>query len=74
MAAPDTNLEKQKRRHRGPLIGMGVSVVFVAVLLFWLFGTDSVETPPDGSGSEIDGSTGEQTDQAPPASGQATED
>lgn len=37
MSPPDTNLEKQKRRHRGPLIGMGIVVVFaVALILYWI--------------------------------------
>ena len=26
MTAPDTNLNKQKKRHKGPLIGMAVAV------------------------------------------------
>lgn len=37
MSPPDTNLEKQKRRHRGPLIGMGVVAVFgFALILYWI--------------------------------------
>ncbi|MGB3554981.1 MAG: hypothetical protein WBA25_10110 [Jannaschia sp.] len=34
MSAPDTNIEKQKKRHAGPLIGIGAGVVFAAILLF----------------------------------------
>jgi NhaP-type Na+/H+ or K+/H+ antiporter len=38
MSAPNTNLEKQKRRHRGPLIGMALALVFVgALFLGYLF-------------------------------------
>lgn len=37
MSPPDTNLKKQKRRHRGPLIGIGVvSVLGVALILYWI--------------------------------------
>lgn len=37
MSPPDTNLKKQKRRHRGPLIGIALVVVFgVAIILYWI--------------------------------------
>lgn len=37
MSAPDTNLEKQKRNHRGPLSGIWLSLIAVAVLFVgWL--------------------------------------
>lgn len=39
MSAPQTNIEKQKRRHRGPLVGMVLVTIFgVAMLFFWLTG------------------------------------
>ena len=39
MSAPQTNIEKQKRRHRGPLIGMALVTIFgVAMIFFWLMG------------------------------------
>ncbi|MCK0122360.1 hypothetical protein MWU61_17530 [Loktanella sp. F6476L] len=28
MSAPDVNIEKQSRRHKGPLIGMAVGLIF----------------------------------------------
>lgn len=38
MSAPHTNLETQKRRHRGPLIGMALAVIFgVALIVYWQF-------------------------------------
>lgn len=38
MSAPHTNLETQKRRHRGPLIGMALVVIFgVALIVYWQF-------------------------------------
>jgi hypothetical protein len=55
MSAPEVNIEKQKRRHRGPLIGMAVVVLFVvALILYW----PSEETPtevPQGTDLEIEG-------------------
>ncbi|MDT8855947.1 hypothetical protein RNZ50_13185 [Paracoccaceae bacterium Fryx2] len=37
MSAPNTNLDKQKRRHRGPLIGMAAVVLFgVGIIAYWL--------------------------------------
>ncbi|MFO6463748.1 hypothetical protein [uncultured Jannaschia sp.] len=33
MSAPNTNLEKQEKRHAGPLIGIGAGVVLALVLL-----------------------------------------
>ncbi len=40
MSAPETNLDKQKKQHRGPLGGMAVVIAFVvfitAVFAIWL--------------------------------------
>lgn len=37
MTPPDTNVNKQKRRHRGPLIGMGLVAVFgIGIILYWI--------------------------------------
>lgn len=39
MSAPQTDIEKQKRWHRGPLIGMALVTIFaVSLLFFWLTG------------------------------------
>jgi hypothetical protein len=38
MSAPRTNLETQKRRHRGPLIGMALVAIFgVGLIVYWQF-------------------------------------
>jgi hypothetical protein len=38
LSAPKTNIETQKRRHGGPLIGMALVVIFgVGLILYWLF-------------------------------------
>ncbi|WP_417723901.1 hypothetical protein [Salipiger sp.] len=37
MSAPDTDIDKQKRRHRTPLWGMWGGLILVAILFFgWL--------------------------------------
>ena len=37
MSAPQTDIEKQKRWHRGPLIGMALVVIFgVGLIFFWM--------------------------------------
>lgn len=47
MTAPDTNLNKQKKRHKGPLIGMAVAVTVAILFLVWMLsnnlGTDTTE-------------------------------
>ena len=47
MTAPDTNLKKQKKHHKGPLIGMAVAVTVAVVFLVWMLsnnlGTDTAE-------------------------------
>lgn len=46
MSAPQTNPERQRRRHRGPLIGIVVALIF-AGLLFVIFLGDA--TAPEDS-------------------------
>lgn len=58
MSAPHTNIDKQTRRHRWPLIGMAVAVVIgVGSTFFWL--TDEVaEGDPPVEGQVLpDGET-----------------
>lgn len=59
MSAPDTNIEKQKSRHRGPLIGMAIGVGFALLLLFGLMSwlAANGETPAE-TGTQIDAGTG----------------
>ena len=33
MSAPNTNIETQKERHQGPLIGMRAAIIWAGVLL-----------------------------------------
>lgn len=52
MSAPDTNLKKQERQHRAPLMGIKGVLALVAVLflgyLFYLTGTDAPGAPSQG--------------------------
>lgn len=46
MSAPNTNLDKQKRRHWFPLIGMALVVIFgVIMIMFWL-GEEAAQSDP----------------------------
>ncbi|MFN4130663.1 MAG: hypothetical protein ACK4GC_12750 [Paracoccaceae bacterium] len=61
MSAPQTNIEKQKRRHRGPLIGMIVAVIAVVIGFVWWLGYEVTESDPVVSPQgQIDGRTGDQ--------------
>lgn len=45
MSAPETNVEKQTRRHKGPLLGIAVSIVLAIaalVVISMVSGTDEV--------------------------------
>ena len=47
MSAPNTNIERQRRRHRGPLLGITLAVVFVlALFALWLTGQIGSTTAP----------------------------
>ncbi|TVR48807.1 MAG: hypothetical protein EA386_03865 [Rhodobacteraceae bacterium] len=46
MTAPDTNVKKQAKKHKAPLIGMAVAGGVALVLLLWL-GSQYVTVTPD---------------------------
>ncbi|SLN30990.1 hypothetical protein AQS8620_00986 [Aquimixticola soesokkakensis] len=49
MSAPNTNIETQERRHKGPLVGMAIGIAFVAVItLVYIFAFSSSQ-PQDGA-------------------------
>lgn len=66
MSQPEGNMNRQLRRHKGPLIGMIAVVVFATLALLWWLGweIDQAEAP-HGAAVEIDGRTGEPTDLPP---------
>ena len=48
MSASKTNLEKQKRRHVGPLVGITLALLVAGLLFFgyMVYTADNDETPP----------------------------
>lgn len=61
MSAPQTDIDKQKRRHRWPLIGMAI-VVLVAVPAFWMWFTYEADT---GANTQPDQPEPSDTQKAP---------
>lgn len=59
MSAPDTNTEKQAKRHRPSLIGMAIAVLVALGLLFVysIYVADQGNTP-EGAAEQVDGRTG----------------
>lgn len=59
MSAPDTNVEKQAKNHKGPLTGMAGVLIFAGVLLIalivWITANGNT---PEGAATQIDGRTG----------------
>lgn len=49
MSAPDTNIDKQVRRHRGPLFGIAIATAFAGILFALLTGWTAYngESPAD---------------------------
>ncbi len=75
MSAPKTNIEVQKKRHWGPLLGIAVVLLFAALITAWFMGWLAVtgDTPRDVN-TQIDGRTGEvetetQIEDTPPVTG-----
>ncbi len=71
MSAPETNIEKQKKRHRGPLIGLAIAAVFVVLILgYYIVNLVAQGSNPEGADVLIDGRTGEtgQVESSAPAS------
>lgn len=63
MTPPDTNLSTETRRHRGPLVGMALVVIFALVMIFYWVGWGNEQSPTNDQ-------TGAATEQAPSAEGQ----
>lgn len=59
MSAANTNLETQKQRHKGPLVGIGLVLGVVAVGFVVFFGTQFLRgDAPEGAAVQIEGTTG----------------
>ena len=51
MSAPDTNVEKQKKNHRTPLMGIWLSLIIAAVLFVgWILWYVVSPTPEEAGG------------------------
>ncbi len=63
MSAPQTNIEKQKRRHWAPLVGSALVAVFGVLMILWWMTEETVEAPgPDASApAEATGDIGAST-------------
>ncbi|RVV98793.1 hypothetical protein EKE94_07800 [Mesobaculum littorinae] len=59
MSAPHTDVERQEKRHRFPLMGMGGVVLFAILLLvLWIAWLALAGNDPDTAEQQIDGRTG----------------
>ena len=58
MSAPKTDLDKQEKRHRGPLGGMALAVVFALVLLVALITWLSANGNDPVAEGQTEGGTG----------------
>ena len=68
MSAPKTDLEKQKRQHKAPLLGMRAVVLWALVLLALLVVFYVVRgNAPDAEGTPVENATGTAPNQTEPA-------
>lgn len=56
MSAPDTNIKRQEKEHRGPLFGMGFALLWSTVLLIGLVVWVVYAGNEPGDGVAVDGS------------------
>lgn len=60
MSDPNINLDTQKKRHVGPLLGMGIGIAVVAVLAVFFLGSapdDVTDAPTERSRISADDDT-----------------
>jgi hypothetical protein len=63
MSASNTDVEKQVKRHKGPLIGIALVVAFALILLaFFAARTVDQGGVPEGADVQVDGRTGAAVD------------
>ena len=60
MSAPQTNIERQERRHATPIFGIAAAVIFGVVVGFFLSTGTAIfkADEPNGAPVQIDGRTG----------------
>ncbi|MEL6957621.1 MAG: hypothetical protein AAGL89_01560 [Pseudomonadota bacterium] len=57
MSSPDTNLDKQKSRHWGPLIGIAVALAAAVIAMVYFISADPVSNDaadPDGTPAAVE--------------------
>lgn len=54
MSSPETNVDKQVKRHKGPLIGIIAVIVFAGLMaFFWAGGEDLTEDDAQDGAAEV---------------------
>lgn len=57
MSPPDTDIDKQAKRHRGPLVGITAGLIFVAIVAIGAFIWNGLplgeQAAPDGEPTEV---------------------
>ncbi|MGR3551176.1 hypothetical protein [Pseudooceanicola sp.] len=61
MSAPTTNVDRQAKRHRGPIWGILIALAFGGVMGAAITLTATGGDNPDGANTQIDGRTGDTT-------------
>ncbi|EAQ01040.1 hypothetical protein OB2597_00025 [Pseudooceanicola batsensis HTCC2597] len=61
MSAPTTNVERQAARHRAPIWGMLIALIFGGIMGAAITLTATSGDDPEGADTMIDGRTGEET-------------
>ena len=60
MSAPHTDTEKQEKRHRVPLIGLGAVIAWAVLLLVLLIGWVTYQgSEPEGAEVQLETGTGQ---------------
>lgn len=68
MSAPNTDLEKQEKQHKGPLGGMAIGLIFAGLLLVGLIvWTVARGNDPDTAARQVEDTTGTVVQTAPEA-------
>jgi hypothetical protein len=78
MSSPEPELERQARRHIGPLVGMALVVAFAGILFtYWVFDEVESSTQPLSDTSQnptLPQGTGEGQEQTMPGANEAVPD
>ncbi|MDF1707661.1 MAG: hypothetical protein P1U72_06170 [Paracoccaceae bacterium] len=68
MSQSERDLDRQVKRHKGPLLGYLAIFIFAAIISLWWLGREFGQSEgPRGAEMQIDGRTGESVDGPAPA-------